>query len=189
MRGALVLATLAVLSLAPLAQAERADSLKPLDIKWNNIDIDSIPQTTVFTGNVIATRGTLLLKAERAEVRESPERYRTVVLTGAPGKPVFFRQKRDTGPDQWAEGQADRVEYDERTEVVKLTSNAVLRQFEGRDQVHEMSSAFISYDNRKDALLGRNDPSGADVPGKARGSITYQPRRTAQAAQPEAGKQ
>lgn len=188
MRGALVLA-LGMLSLAPFAQAERADALKPLDVKWNNIDIDSIPQTTVLTGNVIATRGTLLLKAERAEVRESPDGYRTMVLLAAPGKPVFFRQKRDTGTDHWAEGQAERVEYDERTEVVKLFSNAVLRQLEGRNLVEEMSSAFISYDNRKDALLGRNDPSGADVPGKARGSITYQPRRTAPATQPEAGKQ
>lgn len=188
MRGPAV-AIAAALLLAPCAQAERADSLKPLDIKWNNIDIDSVPQTTVFTGNVIATRGTLLLKAERAEVKESADGYKTVVLLAAPGKPVFFRQKRDTGPDQWAEGQADRVEYDERTEVVKLFSNAVLRQLEGRNLVQEMSSAFISYDNRKDALLGRNDPSGADVPGKARGSITYQPRRTASATQPEAGKQ
>jgi lipopolysaccharide export system protein LptA len=188
MRGAFVLA-LAMLSLAPFARAERADMLKPLDIKCNTIDVDSIPQTTVVTGNVIATRGTLLLKAERAEVKVAPDGYRTVVLIAAPGKPVFFRQKRDTGNDLWAEGQAERVEYDERTEVVRMYSNAVLRQLEGRNPIQEMSSAFISYDNRKDALLGRNDPSGADVPGKARGSITYQPRRTASAAQPEAGKQ
>jgi lipopolysaccharide export system protein LptA len=191
MRGALVLAAVAALSLslAPPAQAERGDSLKRLAIQYNNIDIDSVPRTTIATGNVVATRGTLLLKAERAEVKEAPDGYQTIVLTSVPGKPVLFRQKRDTGADEWLEGQADRVEYDERTEVARMYSNAVLRQLEGSKLVHEMSSAFISYDNRKDALLGRNDPSGADVPGKARGSITYQPRRTASAAQPEAGKQ
>ena len=70
-----------------------------------------------------------------------------------------------------------------------MFSHAALRQLDGREVAREMNSAFISYDNRKDALLGRNDPSGTDVPGKTRGSITYQPRRTASAAQPEAGKQ
>lgn len=183
------LAAAVALVLAPLAQAERADSLKPLNITWNTIDVDSVPQTTVFTGNVIATRGTLLLKADRAEVKAAPDGYRTAVLTAAPGKAVFFRQKRDTGADEWIEGQADRVEYDERTEVVKMFSNASLRHLEGRRASDEMNSAFISYDNRKDSLLGRNDASGADAPGKARGSITYQPRRTAAAVQPEAGKQ
>jgi lipopolysaccharide export system protein LptA len=189
MRRALAAAAALLLAqAAPFAQAERADSLKQLDIKWDNIDVDSVPRTTVFTGKVIATRGTLLLKADRAEVKESPDGYKTLVLTAAPGKTVFFRQKRDTGPDEWIEGQAERVEYDERTEVVRMFSNAALRQLEGRVLTREMTSAFISYDNRKDALLGRNDPSGADVPGKARGSITYQPHRTA-SAQPEAGKQ
>jgi lipopolysaccharide export system protein LptA len=191
MKRALAAATAAAaaLLLMPLARAERADSLKKLDIKCDNIDVDSVPRTTIVTGNVIATRGTLLLKAERAEVKEAPDGYQTMVLTAAPGRSVFFRQKRDAGPDEWIEGQAERVEYDERTEVVRMFSHAALRQMEGRELVREMSSAFISYDNRKDALLGRNDPSGADVPGKARGSITYQPRRTASAAQPEAGKQ
>ena len=179
----------AALLLAPHAQAERADALKPLHVNSDKGNFDQVTQTVILTGNVIATRGTMLLKAERAEIKESPEGYRTVILIAAPGKPVFFRQKRDTGIDEWAEGQAERVEYDERTEVVKLFSNATLRQLEGRNVIHEMNSAFISYDNRRDALLGRNDPSGADSPGRSRGSITYQPRRTASAAQPEAGKQ
>jgi lipopolysaccharide export system protein LptA len=182
-------AAMAALLAAPLAQAERSDSLKKLNILWDSIDIDSVPQTTVFTGNVVATRGTLLLKADRADVKEAPDGYKAVVLTAKPGKVVFFRQKRDTGPDEWVEGEAERVEYDERTEVVKMFSKAVLRRLEGRNMSDEMNSAFISYDNRRDALLGRNDASGADSPGKSRGSITYQPRRTTAAAQPEAGKQ
>lgn len=182
-------AAAALLVLAPFAQAERADSLKQLDIAYKNIDIDSVPRTTVFTGKVIATRGTLLLKAERAEVKEAPDGYKTMVLTALPGKTVFFRQKRDSGADEWIEGEAERVEYDERTEVLRMLSKATLRRLEGGKLANEMNNAFISYDNRKDALLGRNDASGADVPGQSRGSFTYQPRRTAPAAQPEAGKQ
>ena len=181
-------AVAAALLLAPLARAERMDSLKPLDVKYRNIEIDGVPRTTVLTGSVTATRGTMLLMAERAELRESAEGYKTVLLTAVPGKPVFFRQKRDSGADEWIEGEAERVEYDERTEVLRMSSKATLRLLEGGKLAREMHNAFMSYDNRKDTLLGRNDDSGADVPGKGLGSITFTPRRSAP-AQPEAGKQ
>lgn len=179
----------AALLLAPLAQAERADALKPLKIEGGKATVDQATQTVILTGDVIATRGTMLLKAERAEIREAPDGYKTIVLTAASGKPTSFRQKRDSGPDQWDEGQAERMEYDERTDVVKLSSNAVIRQLEGRKVIHEMGGEFISYDARKEVLLNLNDPSGVDRPGKGRASFTFYPRRTASAAQPEAGKQ
>ena len=179
----------AALLLAPLAQAERADALKPLKVVGGNGTLDQVTQTVVLTGGVTATRGTMLLKAERAEIKEAPDGYKTIVLVAAPGKPASFRQKRDSGPEQWDEGQAERIEYDERTEVVKFSSNAVIRQLEGRDVMREMGGEFIAYDARKEVLLNLNDPSGVDRPGKARASFTFYPRRTASAAQPEAGKQ
>jgi lipopolysaccharide export system protein LptA len=189
MRGALVLGTLAALSLAPLAQAERADAFKPLKVEGGKATFDQLTQTVIVIGGVTASRGTMLLKADRAEIKEAPDGTRTIVLIAAPGQPVSFRQKRDGAADQWDEGQAERMEYDERTDVVKLSSNAVIRQLEGRRVVHEMGGEFISYDARKEVLLNLNDPSGVDRPGKGRASFTFYPRRTASAAQPEAGKQ
>jgi lipopolysaccharide export system protein LptA len=41
-----------------------------------------------------------------------------------------------------------------------------------------MVNEFISYDNRQEVLLGRNEASGDDRPGNGRGSITLQPQRT-----------
>jgi lipopolysaccharide export system protein LptA len=116
--------------------------------------------------------------SERADVQEAPDGYRTFILTAAPGKLATFRQKRDGGPDLWTEGHAERIEYDERTEVVKLLSTAMLRQLEGQRVTHQMEQAFISYDNRKDVLLGRNDPNGTNNPSNSRGSIVIEARRT-----------
>jgi lipopolysaccharide export system protein LptA len=188
--AAAAVATLTLL-LAPLAQAERADALKPLKVEGGIATFDQAAQTVILTGDVIASRGTMLLKAARAEIKEAPDGYRTLVLIAAPGNPASFRQKRDGGPDQWDEGQAERIEYDERTDVLKLSSNAIIRQLEGRKVVHEMGGEFISYDARKEVLLNLNDPSGVDRPGKGRASFTFYPRRTAQAApqSAETGKQ
>lgn len=164
------------------AQAERADGLKRLDIKSADVYVDNVSRNAVATGNVLITRGTTVLSSDRAEVKEAPDGYRTFILTVAPGKLATFRQKRDGGPDLWTEGHAERIEYDERTDVIKLLSKAMIRQLEGQRVTHQMEQAFISYDNRKDVLLGRNDPNGADIPSNGRGSISIEARRTGLAA-------
>ncbi|MFC5549832.1 lipopolysaccharide transport periplasmic protein LptA [Massilia aerilata] len=183
------LAAALALLLMPLAQAERADALKPFNVEGNKATIDQATQTVILTGNVIGTRGSMLLKAERAEIRETPEGYRSVVLFGANGKAASFRQKRDGGADEWDEGYGERMEYDERTDIVKLISHATIRQLDGRTVTREMSGPFISYDARKEVLLNMNDVSGADKPGKDRVSVTFYTRRPTPAAPPEAGKQ
>ena len=179
----------AIFLLVPLAaSAEKADALKPINIQFDKSDVDQVTQNYIATGNVVITRGTMVLKSDRAEVKEAPDGYRTFILIAAPGKLATFRQKRDGGPDLWAEGQAQRIEYDERADLVKLFSKAVIKQLEGQKITQEMDSEFISYDSRKEVLVGRNDPNGADVQGKGRGSITLAPRRTQAAGAPAAEK-
>jgi lipopolysaccharide export system protein LptA len=180
----------AVFLLVPLAaSAERADALKPINVQYDKVNVDQVTQNYIATGNVIITRGTMILKSDRAEVKESPDGYHTFILTADPGKLATFRQKRDGGPNLWDEGHAQRIEYDERNDLVKLFSKAMIRQLEGQKVTQEMVSEFISYDNRKEVLLGRNDASGEDRPGNGRGSITLQPHRTPTPAAPPAGKQ
>ncbi|QJD99613.1 lipopolysaccharide transport periplasmic protein LptA [Massilia forsythiae] len=171
------------LSLATLtAWAEKADSLKQAVIKFDTGDVDEVRQTRTLTGNVVVERGTLTLKSDKAVLKESPEGYMLVTLTAAPGKVASFRQKRDGGPDLWMEGQAQRIEYDERTELVKLFSNAVVRQLENGKLSSEVNGAFISYDNRTEVANVRNDASGQTKAGQGRNTIIIAPRRNANAA-------
>jgi lipopolysaccharide export system protein LptA len=172
-------------------QAERADALKPVNVEYDHIYLDNVTQAMIATGKVIITRGTMVLKSDRAEVREMPDGYRTFVLIATPGQLATFRTKGDGGPDLWSEGHAERIEYDERADTVKLFSKAMIRQLEGGKITHQMEQAFISYDSRKEVLLGQNDPSNADMPSKGRGTITLEPHRprTTTPAQAPAGKQ
>lgn len=172
-----------LLSLAAFnASAEKADSLKQAVINTDSMDIDEVTQTRILTGNVVLTRGTLIMKSDKAVVKESPDGYMAVTLTTNPGKMATFRQKKDGGPDLWVEGQAERIEYEERTDMVKLFNKATIKNLEGNRLSNQTDSEFISYDSRKDVAVARNDASGESKAGKGRVTVVLAPRRTTAAA-------
>jgi lipopolysaccharide export system protein LptA len=182
MKTPIVLSCAVSLCLPLAVRAERADAFKQARVEYGDVHYDQVAQKTIATGHVIITRGTLVLDGDRAEVDEAPEGYRTFILRAAPGKVATFREKRDGGQDLWSEGRAERIEYDERTDVVKLFSRAMIRQLDGQRITHQMEDAYIAYDQRKEVLVGQNDSSGGGKPANGRGSMTFEPRRSLPAA-------
>lgn len=71
------------------AWAEKADRLKPMNAEADAMRHDDLKQHTLFTGNVIITKGTTLLRAERVEVVQTPDGYQKATLVAAPGKVAF----------------------------------------------------------------------------------------------------
>jgi lipopolysaccharide export system protein LptA len=184
MKKIIAAATLSLVALT--VQAERADSLKQATVTAVKAHSDNVTGTTIATGDVVITRGTLLIKSDKAVVTQTPEGYMAVTLTSDPGKFATFRQKRDGGPDLWVEGQASRIEYDERTEIVKLFDNAVVKQLENGRLTNELDGQFISYDNRKEVAALENDVSGQSKKGNGRVTVIIAPSRTATANAPAA---
>ena len=113
------------------ALAEKADRSKPLTIEADQPgSVDLLKQVVVFNGNVVVTQGTMAIRADRVEVRERPDGYRIAIAVGSAGKPAVFRQKRD-GVDETIEGEAERIEYDSRGDVVRFVGNAQVRRLRG----------------------------------------------------------
>ena len=81
-----------------MAHAEKADSAKPMNIEADALRHDDLKQISVFTGNVVVTKGTIILRGAQLEVRQDAQGYQFGVMTAEPGKRAFFRQKRDTAP-------------------------------------------------------------------------------------------
>jgi lipopolysaccharide export system protein LptA len=181
MKRHLIIASLCLFATA--AWAEKADSNKPTTITAETADFDDVTQSHVLTGSVELQRGTLVMRSERATVRETPDGWQIATLVGGNGKLATFRQKRDGGADLWVEGRAERIEYDQRTEVAKLFSKANITQLDGKRVTDEVNGEFISYDSRKEVFAVRNDASGENKPGKGRVTLILAPRKT-QAAQP-----
>jgi lipopolysaccharide export system protein LptA len=163
----------------PGAHAEKADSTKPTNVEADQMAYDDVKQINTFTGNVILTRGTLLMKAHKMVVTQDPAGYQYATLYAAPGGLASFRQKRDGGPDLWIDGQAERIEYDGKTEIAKLFSNARMRRLEGNKPTDEVEGEFISYDSRSEFFTVNNTPTGDSKPGAGRIKAVIQPRNEA----------
>lgn len=173
----ILLASLCLLNLvtANFAYAEKADSEKATDIAADQMTYDDVKQINTFIGNVILTRGTLLMKAGRVVVTQDRAGYQSATLYAAPGALATFRQKRDGGPDLWVDGEAERIEYDGRAELVKLFTRAKLRRLEGARPTDEIQGEFISYDSRVEFISVNNNAPGA-APGTGRIKAVIQPR-------------
>jgi len=179
----LLLLGLLVLNLAAIssAHAEKADSEKPTNVEADQMDYDDVRQINTFTGQVLLTRGTLTMKAGKMVVTTDPAGYQSATLYAAPGQLATFRQKRDGGPDLWVEGEAERMEYDGKTEIVKLFAKAHVRRLEGTKVTDEVSGEFISYDSRAEFYSVNNTTSGASKPGAGRIKAVIQPRNDGKA--------
>jgi len=171
----LLLLTLIALG-AGNAHAEKADSDKPTNVEADQMAYDDVKQINTFTGNVVLTRGTLIMRAHKLVVSQDPAGYQFATLLAPAGGVATFRQKRDAGPNQWIEGQAERIEYDGKTEIVKLFSKAKMRRLEGNKPTDEVEGEFISYDSRAEFFTVNNTASGASKPGGGRIKATIQPR-------------
>jgi lipopolysaccharide export system protein LptA len=158
------------------ARAEKADSEKPTNVEADQMAYDDVKQINTFTGNVLLTRGTLMMRAARLVVTQDPAGYQFATLYSAPGAVATFRQKRDGGPNLWIEGEAERIEYDGKAEMVKLFSKAKIRRLEGAKPTDEVQGEFISYDSRAEFFAVNNTASGESKPGGGRIKAVIQPR-------------
>ncbi|MBL8331014.1 MAG: lipopolysaccharide transport periplasmic protein LptA [Rubrivivax sp.] len=170
--------------LAPVALAEKADRAKPMVIdadKPGTLDLQR--QVVVFNGNVAITQGTLSLRAERIEVRDSKE-GRTANAIGSPERQASYRQKRDV-LNEWVEGSADRIEFDTRTDTLTFIGNASVRRLRGTEVADEITGNSIVWDNKADLFsVTGGVPSAANPAGRIRAVLA--PRAEAAASGPAA---
>src|SRR5689334_24121206 len=131
MRPTVLAALLALGAAAPgLLHAEKADRDKPMNIEADALRYDDLRQTSVFTGRVVGTKGTIVIRGARVEVRQDPEGYQFGTVVAEPGKLAYWRQKRE-GLDEFIEGEGETIEYDGRADRVKFIGRAEMRRLRG----------------------------------------------------------
>ncbi len=175
---------LAFALLGSAAQAERADRSKPLNIESELPGkIDLLNQFVVFNGNVVVTKGTMMIRAARIELRETADGYRTAIAVGSAGQHATFRQKRDA-PDEWIEGDAQRLEYDGKSDVIRFVGNASVRHLRGSTMANELTGNLVTYDSSTEVFnVSGGAPSTAANPGGRVRAILMPKEGTAAAAE------
>ena len=149
--------------------AERADRDKPVHLEADRATVENATRTSVFTGNVVLTQGTLIIRAEKMVVKEDSSGFRHAT---AFGDPVSFRQKRD-GRDEYIEGWSERMEYDGKADKVQLFKKARLKR--GPDEVE---GDYISYDAVSEffQVTGSNEKTDTQTSPAGRVRIVIQPK-------------
>lgn len=163
------LALVLALVLGPAAWAERADRDQPLRFTADSLRYDDARRVNVLTGRVEVTKGTLVLRADRVEVRQSPEGHHSATATGT-AEPASFRRKRE-GVDEHIEGRASRIDYDSRTDTLRLSGHAVIRRLRGPDVADEITGQTITYDNVAETFSVQGGAEGGGD-GRVRGVLT-----------------
>jgi lipopolysaccharide export system protein LptA len=170
-----ILLGLAAIALAGLpARAEKADRFAPLKTESDLPGkIDLLNQVVVLNGNVVVTKGTIVIRAARIEVRQSPDGYHTAIAFGTPAQHATFRQKRDE-PNEWIEGDAERLEYDGKSDVVRFVNNASWRSLRGAEMANEVTGNLITYDSATEVVnvVGGAPATAGNPSGRVRAVLT-----------------
>jgi lipopolysaccharide export system protein LptA len=154
--------------------AERADRNQPTLIVADHQTVDDLKQVSVFTGHVVLTKGTIRVTGEKMEYREDAQGYQYAVVTAGADSLATFHQRRDPtrpGVEETIDGLAERIEYDNRADTVKLFTRAVVRRLENGVMRDEFSGDQITYDARISHYDLIGSGSGADPGGRVRARI------------------
>lgn len=174
---------LILLMLLPVgAMAEKADRDKPIDLEADSVTVNDAKKISTYTGNVILTQGTLIIRGDKLVVREDKEGFQHSTTYGNPQKPATFKQKRE-GKDEYMEGSGQRIEYDGRMDKVQLYTKAWVKR--GEDIVH---GDYIMYDANAEYAEVIGGGSQAATPatpsGRVRAVIQPKKKPAADATQP-----
>jgi len=133
------------------AWAEKADRDKPLQIEADAMRHDESKLLTHFTGQVVAFKGTMVLRGARMEVQQDKNGQQIAQIWAAPNERVFFRQKRE-GVDEFTEGEGEMVIYDSQADVVTLLQRAELRILRGTVVADQITGQKIVFNNTTEVM-------------------------------------
>ena len=137
--------------LAMPSHAEKADRDQPMNIEADSMRHDQARQLTQFNGKVQATKGTLVLRAARMEVQQDAQGRQVARLWAAPTERVFFRQKRE-GVNEFTEGEAEQITYDNQADVVTLNQRAEVRILRGNQLADQLNGHTIVFNNTSEVM-------------------------------------
>jgi len=115
---------------------EKADRDKPTQIEANRLSADDTRRMNIFEGNVVLTKGTILVRAERIVVRQDAEL--SILTHRQPGALPPAAGPEGRQGRRWVDGEALRIEIDDRNSKIELFENCARqpRRRRGRGQLH-----------------------------------------------------
>jgi lipopolysaccharide export system protein LptA len=171
----LLLSSLVAVFTATGAHAEKADRDKPMNIEADALKHDDQQQLTTFTGKVQMTKGSLILKAHRMEVKQDGQGNQIAKLWAEPGERIFFRQKREA-LEEFTEGEAETAVYNSQADTLTLTTRAELRLLRGTVVADRIQGQQILVNNTTEVFTVDGKPNAGSGNQRVKATITPRPK-------------
>ncbi len=157
--------------------AEEPDTL----ILSDSLDYDDVNKESVFTGNVVMTRGLMKLTSDRLTMREDPNGFQHGTATVEKGKLVFVRQEN---PEKFEviEARGLRAEYNGETEVLEMIGQAVVTRFICGKPFDNIQGERVIYRQKTSTYQAFGGPDSSAAGGRVRSLAQSRAKADAAAA-------
>ena len=151
------------------AELEETNKRFPLQIDANSIQHDDLNSVTKFIGNVVLVRGSLILKGDELTLKQNEAGMSYCEIVGSPA--IFKTRRKSDG--EWIEGQAIKLDYDEKDALFLLKGQAKLVRWKNGQIKEQVSGDELSYNNSSEIYKAKTQP------GELRTRMTVMPRNSA----------
>jgi lipopolysaccharide export system protein LptA len=134
--------------------ALESDRQQPLEVKADSTDGTLGDGIAVLRGHVVIEQGSMVIRADRAEVEKVDGKVRKITLTG---KPVYLQQEIEE--EGLVQARANRIEYLVASGMVTFTGAANVEHPQ-----YKVSGEILKYDMNEQHFQG----SGGDRNGRLR---------------------
>lgn len=159
--------------LAMSAHALEADKSQPTTIDANRMTYNEKSNVNVFTGNVLLTRGTLVIRGDKLTLTEARDGTQSAKVEGSPAR---FKQQRDSKiPNEvlLIDGTGKSIEFDGNKSIVTLTGDASIQKSTNGQLTESISGNKITYEQNTEFL---NVDGGSNKNGQSRVQAVIKPK-------------
>jgi len=162
-----------------VARAQTAAEAPDVMVLSDTLTYDDVQKVSMFTGNVVLTRGTMTLRAHALRLREDAQGNQFGTATAAKGGQVFVRQENQEAFEV-IEAKGARAEYNSQTEEIEMIGQAVVTRLICGKPFDTISGARVIYRQKTDTYEAHGGANSAGPGGRVRSLA--QPRAKINAA-------
>ncbi|WP_114654043.1 lipopolysaccharide transport periplasmic protein LptA [Polynucleobacter necessarius] len=129
------------------AHAEKADQDKPIVLEAEKVSVNDVQQVYELDGQVLLTKGSILITGEKGNIKVDPEGYEYVDVQGKPELTASFRQRREGPANEFMQGRGQAVSYNAKTELLNLKGDASLKRLLNMQMLDQLRGWKIDYDD------------------------------------------
>ena len=125
--------------------ALQSDQSKPTNFTADKVDFNDVNQEYFLTGNVVVSRGSILVKGVKAVVVVDPDGFQKISVIGDATQLAEFTQQLDSTSIEFIHGEGELILYEEKNDSLLITGQAFTVRSSGEQWRDKLFADQIQY--------------------------------------------